>query len=120
VSFTRPTDFFGGFLPSFKSHIGRTIYGDPFDGSYDITGPQMVLVMKLTTFAWNVGDGRRPVEVCAFSLCPIRPRADRLPKHAYEGPRQMADENARHAVPFIARIFRLLVRINPFRSFTHQ
>ncbi|KAK0191425.1 endoplasmic reticulum protein [Armillaria mellea] len=28
----------------------------------DITGPQMVLTMKLTTFAWNVYDGRRPVQ----------------------------------------------------------
>ena len=45
------------------SHIERAVYGDPFDGSYNITGPQMVLVMKLTTFAWNVWDGRRPSEV---------------------------------------------------------
>jgi lysophospholipid acyltransferase len=29
----------------------------------DITGPQMVLTLKLTSFAWNVWDGRRPVEV---------------------------------------------------------
>lgn len=29
----------------------------------EITGPQMVLTMKLTTFAWNVWDGRRPREV---------------------------------------------------------
>jgi len=120
VNSTLPTNFFSVILHFFQRQIRRKIYVDPFEASYDITGPQMVLVMKLTTFAWNVGDGRRPVEVCAFSLCPIRPRADRLPKHAYEGPRQMADENARHAVPFIARIFRLLVRINPFRSFTHQ
>ncbi|KAI0303083.1 MBOAT, membrane-bound O-acyltransferase family-domain-containing protein [Russula brevipes] len=46
----------------FINHIERAIYGDPFDGSYNITGPQMVLVMKLTTFAWNVWDGRRPVK----------------------------------------------------------
>ncbi|KAN0124505.1 MBOAT, membrane-bound O-acyltransferase family domain containing protein [Russula decolorans] len=45
----------------FLNHIERALYGDPFDGSYNITGPQMVLVMKLTTFAWNVWDGRRPV-----------------------------------------------------------
>ena len=31
--------------------------------TYEITGPQMVLTMKLTTFAWNVYDGRRPKEV---------------------------------------------------------
>ena len=29
----------------------------------EVTGPQMVLTMKLTTFAWNVSDGRRPTEV---------------------------------------------------------
>jgi len=46
----------------FLNHVDRALYGDPFDGSYNITGPQMVLVMKLTTFAWNVWDGRRPVE----------------------------------------------------------
>lgn len=30
---------------------------------FDITACQMVLVMKLTTFAWNVYDGARPEEV---------------------------------------------------------
>jgi hypothetical protein len=30
--------------------------------TFDVTGPQMVLVMKLSTFAWNVQDGRRQVE----------------------------------------------------------
>jgi lysophospholipid acyltransferase len=30
----------------------------------EITGSQMVLTMKLTTFAWNVYDGRRNVAVC--------------------------------------------------------
>ena len=29
----------------------------------EVTGPQMVLTMKLTTFAWNVHDGRQKVEV---------------------------------------------------------
>ena len=29
----------------------------------EVTGPQMVLTMKLTTFAWNVFDGRRKAEV---------------------------------------------------------
>lgn len=29
----------------------------------EVTTPQMVLVMKLTTFAWNVHDGRCPTEV---------------------------------------------------------
>ena len=37
----------------------------------EVTGPQMVLTMKLTTFAWNVYDGRRKVEVrlTAFVFC---------------------------------------------------
>lgn len=30
------------------------------DGRMDITGSQMVLVMKLSAFGWNVHDGRRP------------------------------------------------------------
>jgi len=46
----------------FWNHVDRALHGDPFDGSYNITGPQMVLVMKLTTFAWNAWDGRRPAE----------------------------------------------------------
>ena len=29
----------------------------------EVTGPQMVLTMKLTTFVWNVSDGRRKTEV---------------------------------------------------------
>ncbi|KAF9649614.1 MBOAT-domain-containing protein [Thelephora ganbajun] len=43
------------------NHIIRAF----FDLSYEtveVTGPQMVLVMKLTTFAWNVYDGRRSAE----------------------------------------------------------
>ncbi|KAK9468956.1 MBOAT, membrane-bound O-acyltransferase family-domain-containing protein [Lipomyces arxii] len=42
------------------SHIGRYKHPES-DGVVDITGAQMVLVMKLTAFAWNVHDGRRPV-----------------------------------------------------------
>ena len=43
------------------SHVIRAVFV-----SYEImevTGPQMMLTMKLTTFAWNVYDGRRKVEV---------------------------------------------------------
>jgi lysophospholipid acyltransferase len=43
------------------NHIIRTIYGLSYE-TIEITGPQMVLTMKLTTFAWNVYDGRRPAE----------------------------------------------------------
>jgi len=35
----------------------------------EVTGPQMVLTMKLTTFAWNVYDGRRKTEVCELERC---------------------------------------------------
>ncbi|KAI0650143.1 MBOAT-domain-containing protein [Trametes meyenii] len=45
------------------NHIIRTL--DQYAGGYEsieISGPQMVLTMKLTTFAWNVFDGRRPAE----------------------------------------------------------
>ncbi|KAK7205953.1 MBOAT, membrane-bound O-acyltransferase family-domain-containing protein [Myxozyma melibiosi] len=44
------------------NHIER--YRSPEDtsssGRMDITGSQMVLVMKLSAFGWNVHDGRRP------------------------------------------------------------
>jgi lysophospholipid acyltransferase len=38
------------------SHIQRQIVGDP--GRIDITGAQMVNVMKLSAFAWNIHDGK--------------------------------------------------------------
>ncbi|KAK9453690.1 MBOAT, membrane-bound O-acyltransferase family-domain-containing protein [Dipodascopsis uninucleata] len=41
------------------SHLER-IFGESIGDQIDITGAQMVLVMKLTTFAWNVHDGRQP------------------------------------------------------------
>ncbi|KAL9112682.1 MAG: hypothetical protein Q9227_002985 [Pyrenula ochraceoflavens] len=40
------------------NHIYRQIANSP--SSVDITGAQMVLVMKLTSFCWNVHDGRLP------------------------------------------------------------
>ncbi|KAK2462342.1 hypothetical protein APHAL10511_005648 [Amanita phalloides] len=43
------------------NHIIRAVYGFSYE-TIEITGPQMVLTMKLTTFAWNVWDGRRPTE----------------------------------------------------------
>jgi hypothetical protein len=78
----------------------------------------MVLVMKLTTFAWNVWDGRRPVEVCTLSSA--FDRMGNLTQHAYVGSRQVADENAGFQIPFIARILRLLVRRSlPLRLVAH-
>ncbi|KAG8218294.1 MBOAT, membrane-bound O-acyltransferase family-domain-containing protein [Butyriboletus roseoflavus] len=43
------------------NHLIRVVYGLGYE-TVEITGAQMVLTMKLTTFAWNVYDGRRPQE----------------------------------------------------------
>ncbi|KAF7162250.1 hypothetical protein CNMCM5623_007645 [Aspergillus felis] len=40
------------------SHIYRQMIDDP--QAIDITGAQMVLVMKLSSFCWNIHDGRLP------------------------------------------------------------
>ncbi|EEQ90171.1 hypothetical protein RJZ56_003066 [Blastomyces dermatitidis] len=42
------------------NHISRQLADSP--STIDITGAQMVLVMKLTAFCWNVHDGRLPQE----------------------------------------------------------
>ncbi|OJJ43746.1 hypothetical protein ASPZODRAFT_169051 [Penicilliopsis zonata CBS 506.65] len=42
------------------SHIYRQILNDP--QTVDITSAQMVLIMKLSAFCWNVHDGRLPQE----------------------------------------------------------
>ncbi|KAK7213527.1 hypothetical protein V2G26_020705 [Clonostachys chloroleuca] len=42
------------------SHISRQIANNP--SMVDITGAQMVMVMKLSAFCWNVADGRLPDE----------------------------------------------------------
>ena len=43
------------------NHIIRAFYQLSYE-TMEVTGPQMVLTMKLTTFAWNVWDARRPAE----------------------------------------------------------
>ncbi|KAF5320661.1 hypothetical protein D9619_001199 [Psilocybe cf. subviscida] len=43
------------------NHVIRAVYGFSYE-TMEVTGPQMVLTMKLTTFAWNVYDGRRKEE----------------------------------------------------------
>ncbi|KAG9317107.1 MBOAT, membrane-bound O-acyltransferase family-domain-containing protein [Chiua virens] len=43
------------------NHVIRAVYEIPYE-TIEITGAQMVLTMKLTTFAWNVYDGRRAQE----------------------------------------------------------
>lgn len=42
------------------SHIYRQMVADP--SKVDVTGAQMVLIMKLTAFCWNVYDGTLPQE----------------------------------------------------------
>lgn len=49
-------------------HVRRTFGLVPVE-SIEISGSQMVLVMKLSTFAWNVYDGRRKLEVCGAAPC---------------------------------------------------
>ncbi|EJD00976.1 MBOAT-domain-containing protein [Fomitiporia mediterranea MF3/22] len=41
------------------NHVIRAMFNLSYE-TFEVTGPQMVLTMKLTTFAWNVYDGRRP------------------------------------------------------------
>ncbi|TDL29602.1 MBOAT-domain-containing protein [Rickenella mellea] len=41
------------------NHVIRALFELSYE-TFEVTGPQMVLTMKLTTFAWNVYDGRRP------------------------------------------------------------
>ncbi|KAF8351002.1 MBOAT, membrane-bound O-acyltransferase family-domain-containing protein [Amanita rubescens] len=43
------------------NHVIRAVYEFSYE-TIEVTGPQMVLAMKLTTFAWNVWDSRRPTE----------------------------------------------------------
>jgi hypothetical protein len=59
-----PLSFLNVYLTSYitSSHIYRAFY-EISGSTFEITGPQMVLTMKLTTFAWNVHDGRQPLEV---------------------------------------------------------
>lgn len=44
------------------SHARRLLGFVP-DGAFDVTFSQMVLAQKLTSFAWNVHDGRQKLEV---------------------------------------------------------
>jgi lysophospholipid acyltransferase len=60
---TKLFEMYQTFNSFFESHVIRAVYGYSYE-TIEITGPQMVLTMKLTTFAWNVYDGRRKVEVC--------------------------------------------------------
>lgn len=63
----------------------------------------MVLTMKLTTFAWNVWDGRRDPKVCNISLSGAS-------ANARPGFRQMAVRKICPRISVIARVPRLRVR----------
>ncbi|MBW0487826.1 hypothetical protein O181_027541 [Austropuccinia psidii MF-1] len=53
-----PWSIFLGLLSHLTcNHARRIIYNIPYE-TVEITGSQMVLVMKLSTFAWNVYDGQ--------------------------------------------------------------
>lgn len=50
-----------------NSHVIRAMNEQSYE-TIEVTGPQMVMVMKLITFAWNVYDSRRPSEVSKHFL----------------------------------------------------
>ena len=52
------------------SHIYRAFANIPLS-TIEISGSQMVLAMKLITFAWNVEDGRHKHEVTSWQLLPF-------------------------------------------------
>ena len=95
---------------SLRSHVVRTFNEAGYE-TIEISGPQMVLTMKLTTFAWNVWDGRRPVEVCLSlvisSLC-IR--------GTLLGPGQMATEQTNCSYSINRCAPRLCVRLFNFHT----
>jgi lysophospholipid acyltransferase len=53
--------FLGNMAVLTVNHIARWAMNIPLE-VIEITGSQMVLVMKLTLFAWNAYDGGRPIE----------------------------------------------------------
>lgn len=53
------------------SHFKRLVGAVP-DGAFDVTFSQMVLAQKLTSFAWNVHDGRSKLEVIESNPAEVR------------------------------------------------
>jgi len=45
-----------------RRHIKRTLQNVSYE-TVEISGPLMVLTLKLSSFAWNVFDGRQPESV---------------------------------------------------------
>jgi hypothetical protein len=97
----------------FESHVIRAVYGFSYE-TMEITGPQMVLTMKLTTFAWNVYDGRRKVEVRSLFF-----REGNLAQKIFLGPGQMASHKENHKIPIPTRIPWILVSLTSCFMFFH-
>ncbi|KAG0151527.1 hypothetical protein CROQUDRAFT_86539 [Cronartium quercuum f. sp. fusiforme G11] len=57
-----PWWIFAGLLAHLTINHSKRIFLNVSYDTVEITGAQMVLVMKLSTFAWNVYDGHRPIE----------------------------------------------------------
>ncbi|PLW34344.1 hypothetical protein PCASD_10613 [Puccinia coronata f. sp. avenae] len=55
-----PWWIFFGLLAHLTLNHARRLFWDVSPDRVEITGSQMVLVMKLSTFAWNVYDGQQP------------------------------------------------------------
>ena len=61
VVFFETTNLLLSFLPLFpSSHIQRQLSGVDGVTEIEITGSQMVLTMKLISFAWSCHDGQQP------------------------------------------------------------
>ncbi|KAA1130144.1 lysophospholipid acyltransferase [Puccinia graminis f. sp. tritici] len=57
-----PWLIFFGLLGHLTINHARRLFWNVSPDTVEITGSQMVLVMKLSTFAWNVYDGQQPTE----------------------------------------------------------
>ena len=80
---------------------------DKEDEPFGITACQMVLVMKLTTFAWNVYDGARPEEVCI-----VRAQTSATScSFAVVGARCVAEQDGSKRIPKHSRVSGLCVRL---------
>lgn len=57
-----PWSIFFGLLAHLTINHARRLYWFISPDKVEITGAQMVLVIKLSTFAWNVYDGQQPID----------------------------------------------------------
>lgn len=71
-----------------------------------MTAPQMVLMMKLSTFAWNIYDGRQKPAVRTFPSLPHTPSSP-------TGIGRVAVKESCTDVPVLIRVPRIFVRDQP-------